>query len=100
MTVTPASDPCVGNLATPVNSGYFMKWLINNLPFYRQGISPTFRGLETGAAFGYHHGLHDLWSPQTLSIPRPQASLLPSRSSSADLFLLYNQPGKQPHPSR
>ena len=53
MTVTPVSDPCVGNLATPVNSGYFIKGLISNLPFYRQGISPNFRGLETGAAFGY-----------------------------------------------
>ena len=53
MTVTPAADPCVGNLATPVNSGYFMKGLINNLPLYRPGISPNFRGLETGAAFGY-----------------------------------------------
>ena len=46
MTVTPAADPCVGNLATPVNSGYFIKALINNLPFYRAGISPNFRGLE------------------------------------------------------
>ena len=53
MTVTPAADPCVGNLATPVNSGYFIKGLINNLPLYRPGISPNFRGLETGAAFGY-----------------------------------------------
>ena len=53
MTVTPAADPCVGNLATPVNSGYFIKALINNLPLYRPGISPNFRGLETGAAFGY-----------------------------------------------
>ena len=53
MTVTPVSDPCVGNLATPVNSGYFIKALISNLPFYRPGISPNFRGLETGAAFGY-----------------------------------------------
>ena len=53
MTVTPVSDPCVGNLATPVNSGYFIKGLINNLPLYRPGISPNFRGLETGAAFGY-----------------------------------------------
>ena len=34
MTVTPAADPCVGNLATPVNSGYFIKGLINNLPLY------------------------------------------------------------------
>ena len=53
MTVTPASDPCVGNLATPVNSGYFIKALINNLPLYRPGISANFRGIETGAAFGY-----------------------------------------------
>lgn len=53
MTVTPVSDPCVGNLATPVNSGYFIKGLINNLPLYRPGVSPNFRGLETGAAFGY-----------------------------------------------
>ena len=35
MTVTPVSEPCVGNLATPVNSGYFIKALISNLPFYR-----------------------------------------------------------------
>ena len=34
MTVTPVSDPCVGNLATPVNSGYFIKALISNLPLY------------------------------------------------------------------
>ena len=51
--VKTVSDPCVGNLATPVNSGYFTKAFINNLPFYREGISPNFRGLETGAAFGY-----------------------------------------------
>ena len=48
--VKTVADPCVGNLATPVNSGYFTKALINNLPFYREGISPNFRGLETGAA--------------------------------------------------
>ena len=51
--VKTAPDPFVGNLATPVNSGWFTKWFINNLPFYRQGISPNFRGLEVGAAFGY-----------------------------------------------
>lgn len=33
--VNPASDPCVGDLATPVNSGYFTKAWLNNLPFYR-----------------------------------------------------------------
>lgn len=37
--VQPAADPCVGNLATPVNSGYFVKALVNNLPLYREGIS-------------------------------------------------------------
>ena len=51
--VNPAADPCVGNLATPVNSGYFTKAFLNNLPFYRPGLSPNFRGLEVGAAFGY-----------------------------------------------
>ena len=64
MTVTPVSDPCVGNLATPVNSGYFIKGLINNLPLYRPGISPNFRGLETGAAFGYL-----LYGPFTTVVP-------------------------------
>ena len=29
--VKTVSDPCVGNLATPVNSGYFTKAFINNL---------------------------------------------------------------------
>ena len=79
MTVTPVSDPCVGNLATPVNSGYFIKALINNLPLYRPGISPNFRGLETGAAFGYL-----LYGPFTICGPcappntsRPQACLRP-----------------------
>ena len=43
--VTPVSDPCVGDLATPVNSGYFTKAFLNNLPFYRPGLSPNFRGL-------------------------------------------------------
>ena len=51
--VQPAAAPCVGNLATPVNSGYFVKALVNNLPLYREGISANFRGLETGAAIGY-----------------------------------------------
>ena len=51
--VNPVADPCVGNLETPVNSGYFTKAFLNNLPFYRAGLSPNFRGLEVGAAFGY-----------------------------------------------
>ena len=32
MTVTPVADPTVGNLATPVNSGYFIKGLIKSTP--------------------------------------------------------------------
>jgi len=62
--VKTVADPCVGNLATPVNSGYFTKAFINNLPFYREGISPNFRGLETGAAFGYL-----LYGPFTMTGP-------------------------------
>ena len=102
MTVTPVSDPCVGNLATPVNSGYFIKGLINNLPFYRQGISPNFRGLETGAAFGYL-----LFGPFTICGPlrnteyQQTAGLLAAIGAVhilTLLFLLYNQPGKQLHP--
>ena len=58
------NDPCVGNLATPVNSGYVTKAFINNLPFYRKGISNNFRGLETGAAFGYL-----LYGPFTMTGP-------------------------------
>ena len=48
MTVTPVSDPCVGNLATPVNSSYFTKSFLNALPAYRPSLSPNRRGLEVG----------------------------------------------------
>ena len=96
MTVTPAADPCVGNLATPVNSGYFIKALINNLPFYRAGISPNFRGLETGAAFGYL-----LYGPYTICGPLRNTEFSATAGLLAAigavhiltlLFLLYNQP--------
>lgn len=101
MTVTPAADPCVGNLATPVNSGYFMKWLINNLPFYRKGISPNFRGIETGAAFGYLlYGPYTICGPLRNSDYSATAGLLAAIGAVhllTFLFLLYNQPGKQPH---
>ena len=101
MTVTPAADPCVGNLATPVNSGYFMKWLINNLPFYREGITPNFRGIETGAAFGYLlYGPYTICGPLRNSDYSATAGLLAAIGAVhllTLLFLLYNQPGKQPH---
>ncbi|RCL52492.1 MAG: photosystem I reaction center protein subunit XI [Synechococcus sp. MED-G71] len=101
MTVTPVADPCVGNLATPVNSGYFIKALINNLPFYRSSISPNFRGLETGAAFGYL-----LYGPFTICGPLRNSELSSTAGLLAAvgavhiltlLLLLYNQPGRTPY---
>ncbi|TVQ47327.1 MAG: photosystem I reaction center protein subunit XI [Gloeocapsa sp. DLM2.Bin57] len=49
----PLDDPQVGNVATPINASGFTKALINNLPAYRQGLSPNRRGLEVGMAHGY-----------------------------------------------
>jgi len=46
-------DPQVGNLETPINNSGLTKWYINNLPAYRQGITPLRRGLEVGMAHGY-----------------------------------------------
>ena len=51
--ITFAGDPQVGNLTTPLNSSDFSLWLLGNLPIYRPGISPLFRGLEIGMAHGY-----------------------------------------------
>ena len=53
MTVTPVADPCVGNLATPVNSSYFSRAFLNALPAYRPSLSPNRRGLEVGMAHGF-----------------------------------------------
>ncbi|MDH6060485.1 photosystem I reaction center protein subunit XI [Chrysosporum bergii ANA360D] len=46
-------DPQQGNLETPINSSPLVKWFINNLPAYRQGLNPSRRGLEVGMAHGY-----------------------------------------------
>jgi photosystem I subunit 11 len=46
-------DPQRGNLETPINNSGLVKWFINNLPAYRQGITPWRRGLEVGMAHGY-----------------------------------------------
>lgn len=52
--VFPASgNPQIGNLETPINNSSLTKWYINNLPAYRQGITPLRRGLEVGMAHGY-----------------------------------------------
>ena len=44
--VKTVSDPTVGNLQTPVNSGWFTKMVINNLPVYR-AVSYTHLTLPT-----------------------------------------------------
>ncbi|MEO0846063.1 MAG: chlorophyll a/b binding light-harvesting protein [Cyanobacteria bacterium J06648_1] len=46
-------EPFVGNLNIPLNSSDFSRWLLGNIPFYRSGLSPLFRGLEIGMAHGY-----------------------------------------------
>ena len=99
--VTPDSDPCVGNLATPVNSGYFTKAFLNNLPFYREGLSPNFRGLEVGAAFGYLlYGPYAWTGPLRNSDFALTAGLLSAVGAVhilTALLVLYNAPGKAPN---
>lgn len=46
-------NPQRGNLETPVNNSPLVRWYINALPAYRQGITPLRRGLEIGLAHGY-----------------------------------------------
>ena len=48
-----AGNPMVGNLSTPLNSSDFTLNFLQNLPIYRPGLSPFFRGLEIGMAHGY-----------------------------------------------
>jgi photosystem I subunit 11 len=47
------NDPFDANLATPINASGFTRTFINNLPAYRQGLTPFRRGLEVGMAHGY-----------------------------------------------
>ena len=98
MTVTPAADLCVGNLATPVNSGYFIKGLINNLPLYRPGIL-EFPRLETGSL--WLPGFRPLHPGFTRATEYQQTAGLLAAIGAVHilslLFLLYNQPGKQPN---
>ncbi len=46
-------DPWLGNLSTPINDSPLARAFINNLPAYRQGLTPFMRGLEIGMAHGY-----------------------------------------------
>ncbi len=47
------NDPQLGNLSTPVSDSAIVKAFIGNLPAYREGLSPSRRGLEIGMAHGY-----------------------------------------------
>jgi photosystem II CP43 chlorophyll apoprotein len=51
--VRPSGDPQIGNLETPINSLDITLNFLRNLPIYRPGLSPLFRGLEIGMAHGY-----------------------------------------------
>ena len=99
--VNPVSDPCVGDLETPVNSGYFTKAFINTLPFYRAGLSPNFRGLEVGAAFGYLlYGPYAMTGPLRTTEFALTAGLLGTIGAVhilTALLVLYNAPGKAPN---
>ena len=99
--VKTVSDPTVGNLQTPVNSGWFTKNFINNLPVYRAGLSPNFRGLETGAIFGYLlYGPFSMAGPLRNTDFALTAGLLGGVGAIqilTALFILYNAPGKSPN---
>ncbi len=99
--VNPVADPFVGDLATPVNSGYFTKAFLNNLAFYRPGLSPNFRGLEVGAAFGYLlFGPYAWTGPLRNSDFALTAGLLGAVGAVhilTALLVLYNAPGKAPN---
>ena len=47
------SKPERGDLDTPINANDLTIALIRNLPFYREGLAPSSRGLEIGMAHGY-----------------------------------------------
>ena len=93
--VKPFSDPCSGDLVTPVNSNIFIKNLISNLPVYRPGVSPYVRGVQLGASFGYV-----LYGPFTTLGPMRNSDLFASIGLMSTfgaihilvfLFFLYGQ---------
>lgn len=46
-------DPFVGHLSTPITSSAITRAILQNLPAYRNGLTPLLRGLEIGLAHGY-----------------------------------------------
>ena len=81
-----SEEPFVGNLKTPLNSSDFSQWLLGNIPFYRPGLSPLWRGLEIGMAHGYL-----LFGPFTLLGPQrntEQGNLIGLLSASGLITIL------------
>ena len=66
MTVTPVADPCVGNLASPVNSSYFTKAFLNALPAYR----PSLPSPSASPLFSHIVGFARLHAPAERSTDR------------------------------
>ena len=46
-------DPFVGHLSTPITSSAITRSILQDLPAYRNGLTPLLRGLEIGLAHGY-----------------------------------------------
>jgi len=46
-------DPFVGHLSTPITSSAVTRSILQDLPAYRNGLTPLLRGLEIGLAHGY-----------------------------------------------
>jgi len=47
------NDPFTGHLSTPITTSLLTRLILSNLPLYREGLSPIFRGLEIGVSHGY-----------------------------------------------
>ena len=46
-------DPFVGHLATPISNSTLTKSYLNQLPAYKEGLSPLLRGISIGCVHGY-----------------------------------------------
>ena len=96
-TVRSFSDPCAGDLITPVNSNIVVRTIINWLPIYRQGLTPRSRGVQLGAAFGYIlYGPFTILGPMRNSDYGSTIGLLSTVGAIhilCALFFLYGQAG-------
>ncbi|MEO0540631.1 MAG: photosystem I reaction center subunit XI [Cyanobacteria bacterium P01_A01_bin.105] len=79
-------DPQVGHLATPISGSAVARTYIQNLPAYREGLSPFSRGLEIGVAHGYwFYGPFALLGPLRDSAIAAEAGVI---SAVAFVFIL------------